>query len=91
MTDPDQVKASYGFPASAVFMGYAVHLPETDEFLMFNHERRGVVSRAWAKHPAGARLFRDHRAAQRIADDCNPGTALVVCLFDTENQIFVAA
>lgn len=87
----NEVKAAYGFPADAVFMGYAVHLPESDEFLMSNDERRGIVARAWAKHPTMAKLFQDHRVAQRIVDDCDPGAALVVYLFDMKDRIFVAA
>lgn len=89
-----EVKAAYGLPTDAVFLGYVVHLPDSEEFLVSVQKfpRRWHQLGAgwlWAKHPGMAKVFGDHRAAWRVVQDCDRAAA-VVHLFDVGDQFFVA-
>lgn len=49
---PDAVRDSVGFPESCRFIGYVVHLPNSDEFLAGASEPQpGVVLRQYAATP----------------------------------------
>ena len=92
----DDVKAAYGFPADAVFRGYLVHLPESDEFLVSVQKfprkwsRPSGVGRVWTQYPHIAKVFHDHRSALFAARGCDNQTARIVHLFETADQLLVS-
>lgn len=92
----DDVKAAYGFPSDAVFRGYLVYLPDTEEFLISvqkfprNWNKAAGVARLWTKYPHAAKIFRDHRQAFRVASEYDRAAIQVVHLFETADQLLVA-
>ena len=65
--DRQQVKisdviAELGIPANSEFLGYAVHKPDSDEFLMVYEEKDSAERWLWAKAPNLAHLYDFHQA-----------------------------
>ncbi len=85
----EEVKQFPGFPSDAVFIGYVVHLRDTDEFLVSAKQRGGVTARTWSKLPNHARVFKSHKQAWSFALDCDNHTPEVIHLFETPTQFWV--
>ena len=82
------IKADLGIPEDAAFHGYAVHIPEADEFLMNHVDNRDSTTRQWAKRPELAKCFEQFADSYRL---CRPDRGeIVVGVFETESQYFVA-
>lgn len=47
-----------------VLLGYVIHAPEKDDYLMIQKDHRGVVSRAWVKVPQLAKRYNTQQAAE---------------------------
>lgn len=60
-----------GLPVGTVFQGYAVHLPETEQYLA-HVERRGPsqTNRHFVRRPDEAQLHAEPEAARDAAADC---------------------
>lgn len=84
-----EIKKKLGLPASAEYLGYVVHLPDSDEFLMLAKKGQGISQRAFAKTPQLARLYADYHQALRDANGCKQ-KAEVGVLFDIGDQLFYA-
>lgn len=84
----DVIKA-LGLPAESKFLGYVVHLPNEDEFLAYSKESAGIVQRAFAKTPHGAKIYSSYKKALRDSKGCSQ-VADPHLLFDVGNQYYVA-
>lgn len=82
------IKKEYGLSEDAKFLGYGVHLEKADEFLAAFDESRDVTRKAWAKTPEAALTFQSIADAHDVSKAC--AGSIVVGMFDTGNQIFVA-
>ncbi len=78
-----------GLPSNTKFLGFVVHLPETDEFLKNVVYGKGFENREWASIPDLAKIYKiEKKAAKEVS---NYGkNATVACLLDTGNQYVLA-
>ncbi|MET2529920.1 hypothetical protein [Ralstonia pseudosolanacearum] len=87
---PEAMRESMGFAASAKFVGYVVHLPDSDEFLAGATEpQRGVKVYQYAANPDLAKVFADYRVAAKQAAPIQKHRTVVAYLFDHDNQWLV--
>lgn len=82
------IKKEYGLPDSAEFLGYAVHLPEPDEFLSKFDDNGYATKKLWAKDPQLAIQYEGFADAYEISRQCSG--SIVVGMFDFGDQIYVA-
>lgn len=83
-----EIKEELGVSPDAQFHGYAVHIPSSDEFLFQHSEREHATARKWSKNPGLAKCFEDFAEAYMLT---RPERGeLVVAVFETESQYFVA-
>lgn len=83
----EDIKNQFGIPGDAEFLGYAVHLDASDEFLSEFDQSPGVTKKMWAKTPELAKLFMEFADAHDVSRKC-AGSA-VVAIFDSESQVWV--
>lgn len=83
----DEVREEYGVPAGAPFLGYIVHIPETDEFLASFKNGAHATARHWTRDPGLAMRFDHFPDAHSLARE---GREIVVGLFETDTQFLVA-
>lgn len=86
----EQVRAEFGLPESAEWLGYVVHLPESDEFLAHSKNTAMAALWGWAKTPLLAHRFDDFQAARKAAKDYGKGGVVVALLFDVGDKLYVA-
>jgi len=84
----NDVKKEYGLSQDAKFLGYGIHLEKSDEFLAAFDEVGDVTRKAWAKTPEAALTFQSIADAHDTSKACTG--SIVVGMFDTGDQIFVA-
>lgn len=84
----EETKRRTGIPADAKFVGYAVHLEQTDEFLSRFEEDLDATKKLWSKRPQDALLFMTFEACYEKHRKCQ--NSVVAALFETETQIFAA-
>lgn len=72
----------------AEFLGYAVHLLDSDEFLASLSEESSLTRKAWAKTPEHAKTYKRFDLAYDDSRKCEG--SIVVGMFDIGTQIFVA-
>lgn len=84
----EDIRRELGLPDSAEFLGYVVHIPESEEFLHSVQDSLGAVTRSFAKTPDLALPFESfgdaHAQARREKGE------IVAGLFDLGDQYFVA-
>jgi hypothetical protein len=83
-----EVKKNYGLPADAEFLGYGVHIEKSDEFLAEYLDEGEITRKVWAKTPELAKRFVSIADAHDVSKNCKG--SIVVGMFDTGDQIFVA-
>jgi len=83
----EELKRTLGFPDSAEFLGYAVYLAQSDEFLaeFADSPRQGVTKKVWTKSPQLAVYYNTLGMASKISRECSG--SIVIGLFDTGDQI----
>ena len=88
-TTLEEIKQKFGFPDITKFLGYSVHLEESDEFLAKFDElpKEGITKKIWTKTPQMAQLYEKFTKAYEISIQCQD--AIVVGMLDTEDQIIV--
>ena len=87
---PEAMRESMGFAASAKFVGYVVHLPDSDEFLADAMvSQRGVTVYRYGANPDLAKVFADYRGAAKQAAQIQKHRTVVAYLFDHDNQWLV--
>lgn len=84
-----EIKQGLGIADDAEFLGYAVHLENSDEFLaeFTDSPEEGITRKAWAKTPELAQAYGTFIEAHDVSKQCRG--AVVVGMFDTGNQIMV--
>jgi hypothetical protein len=82
------IKKEYGLSEDAVFLGYGIHLEKSDEFLAEFSESGYAIKKIWAKTPEMALTFTSIADAHDASKACSG--SIVVGMFDTGSQIFVA-
>ncbi|UOF19506.1 hypothetical protein [Pseudomonas syringae] len=83
----DELREELGLPSGAPFLGYVVHIPESDEFLANFNGITFASYRSWTKNPAMARRFEDFIDAYILVQK---DIEIVVGLFETDDQFIVA-
>lgn len=83
----DDIREELGLPEDSTFHGYVVHRPQDDEFLVRFATQPHATARDWCKGPQWAHRFEDFADAYRLAREPDE---IVVGLFETETQFFVA-
>ncbi|SOY77489.1 hypothetical protein CBM2589_U10006 [Cupriavidus taiwanensis] len=79
-----------GFPESCKFVGYIVHLPDSDEFLAGASEPEpGAFLYKYAATPDLAKAYPNFRTALKIADGIQKHRTVVAYLFDHGTQWLV--
>jgi hypothetical protein len=82
--------AAMNTPKGTKFIGYVLHLPESDEFMaMAEHvDNYGSVNYAWAQTPSLALVFKKHIKAVRELQEYGKNNVKLCLLFETETQYF---
>ncbi|WP_147480474.1 hypothetical protein [Pseudomonas coronafaciens] len=78
----DELREELGLPSGAPFLGYVVHIPESDEFLANFNGITSASYRSWTKNPAMARRFEDFIDAYIFVQK---DIEIVVGLFETDD------
>ena len=76
----------FELPKETKFIGYSVHLPESDEFLYKYKVGNVAITKAWCGSPETAKKFNKLNKANRIKNEIS-NNAIVVWLFDLGTQI----
>lgn len=80
----------YNLPQDTKFKGYAIHLIDSDEFLLDYKIKSGLINKWWSKTPETAKKFQSLKKAIRIRNEVKP-EAVIVWMFDTGPQIIISA
>lgn len=83
-----EMKAKVGLPDSAEFLGYVVHVIETDDYLAAYDERPAMTKRAYSPTPDHAIRYDDFHEAIAIAKKL-PKESIVGLMFDVGDQFQV--
>ena len=81
--DLNEVREELGLPQDSLFLGYVVHIPASDEFLMDLKDSPLATSRSWTTSPQLARRFEHFADAYNLAREHRE---IVVGLFETATQ-----
>ncbi|MFY9261121.1 MAG: hypothetical protein WAO71_11495 [Gallionella sp.] len=84
-----EIKKELGLDEDASFLGYAIHLESSDEFLAeFQDVENGlVVKKVWAKTPEVALTYDELSQAYDVSKQCQ--CSVIVVMFDTGEKIMV--
>lgn len=85
------VIAELGLPANSQFLGFAVHRPDSDEFLMEYQENCGAEKWLWATTPQLAHLYHDFQQALSHSTAYGKAPTLVGLVFDIGDKLFFAS
>jgi len=77
---------THNLPKETKFIGYSIHLPDSDEFLCKYKPGNVVSIKGWCDSPDEAKKFNKLNKANRIKDEIS-NNAIVVWLFDLGTQI----
>lgn len=78
----------FELPKTTKFIGYGVHLVDSDEFLHSYKINKEVILKSWCQLPDEATTFKSLKKANRIKNEVKP-EAIVVWMFDIGKQIIV--
>lgn len=84
----EELRADLKLTPTAEYLGYAIHLEKTDEFLADYSDTAAMVRKVWAKTPELALPLQSFAKAVEISRECR-GSVIVV-LFDIGTQIVVS-
>lgn len=76
----DELRIDLDLPPTAEYLGYAIHLDKTDEFLADFSDNPVMVRKIWAKTPEMALTFQSLAMAVDTSRKCRD--SVVVVLFD---------
>lgn len=77
-----------GLPEGSQFLGYVVHLPDSDEFLASFEDTPEVTKRSFSQSPLLAKRYGDYHQALGESQACKQH-AEPWLLFDTGDQLVV--
>lgn len=84
----EDAKRRLEIPDGAEFIGYVVHLPEPDEFLVSLDVTSGETRRVWSRGPGEAKRFPRLEVCEAARANCDG--AVSAALFETDDQYFTA-
>jgi hypothetical protein len=85
---PEQIKKECGLPANTQYIGWLVHNPNQDDFLIRYH----LDSSAWCLMPDTAHRFESFQSASDAIKQLDiANKAIVVIAFDLDSQVVVIA
>jgi hypothetical protein len=84
----EEVIKELGLPESAKFLGYAIHRPDTDEYVALAIENEYESRWAWSKVVKFAALYEDYPDAYAIARLYTKAPVIIGVIFDTETMIY---
>jgi len=73
-------------PEGTIFLGYSIHLKDSDEFLLNYEDTNYSTNMYWIKTPENAKHFQSLKKAEKTRNNIKP-EASIVWLFDTGPQI----
>jgi len=80
----------HGFPVTAKFKGYVLHLQTTNEFIaIIDRKMIGVISFGFSITPESALLFKRYEKAVKEMHEYNKNGVTVCLLFETETQLLI--
>tara|TARA_R110001583_G_scaffold42134_9_gene133989 strand:- start:2614 stop:3069 length:456 start_codon:yes stop_codon:yes gene_type:complete len=86
-----RLRKDLGLPSSAKFLGWVIHHPERDEFLVAYTVADGMVQKGWGLTPEKAKHFKRLKKTVRVISELEiTDCAEAVPAFDIGKQIVVA-
>lgn len=86
----EEVIKELGLPKSAKLLGYVIHRPDTEEFVVQAIDNEEESHWAWHPHPQMAKLYDDYPDAYDIAARYTRAPVIVGLLFDIGKQLYFA-
>ena len=79
----------FDLPAETKFIGYAIHLVDSDEFL-YKHQikKDHFITKSWCTSPEKAEKFQSFKKVTKVRDELQTD-AIVVWMFDIGKQLIV--
>jgi len=84
----EEVIKELGLPDSAKLLGYAIHRPDTDEYVALAIENEYESRWGWSKDPKFAALYEDYPDAYAIARLYTKAPVIIGLMFDTDTMIY---
>ncbi|TMO84592.1 hypothetical protein [Pseudoalteromonas spongiae] len=84
--DLEHLKKEFELPEETKFVGYAIHLENSDEFLHNYNDSPDATLMTWSPSPVNAKKFHSLKKVTRIKNDIKP-EARIVWLFDLGKHI----
>lgn len=90
-TSIDEIRRQMGLPDGSSFLGYVIHLPESDEFLAHFDDSDHKIVKLWAAIPDLAIRYQDfHHAVKVLKAVSQSGRqTLLALLWEEDSQYFV--
>lgn len=82
-----QLIKELGFPEKTEFLGYSIHLEESDEYLVDYIHSSEMKTISWTNFPEKAKYFQSFKKIEKTRDKIKPN-AIIMWLFDTGTQIY---
>lgn len=76
-----------GFPEETKFLGYSIHLEESDEYLVDYKLSSEAKSLTWTIRPEIAKHFQSFKEVERTRDKVK-SCAVIMWVFDTGTHIY---
>lgn len=85
-----ELKSEAGLPADAKFLGWVIHEPHTDEYLVKYQTNADYSVKGWGLSPENARNFKTMKKAMSVIRELEmEGRAIPAPAFDVGKQILV--
>ncbi|WP_159987364.1 hypothetical protein [Novosphingobium sp. 18052] len=81
-----QLRRGMQLPHTSKFLGWAIHTPHEDGFLLKSYDSDGSAVKIFGGSPEKAAKYKNPNVAARIADEL-PYPAVLTALFDLGNEI----
>lgn len=90
-TSIKEVLSELGLPPTSIFMGYVIHRPDTDEFVVAAIENKEMSNWVWSQYPQTAHGFRSFDDAYALAKAYIDAPLCVGLLFDLGDRLFFSS
>ncbi|MDP2716291.1 hypothetical protein [Rheinheimera sp.] len=82
-----EVLEELGLPPDSEYLGYLIHRPDTDDFVMLASDNKECSLWMWSDTPEGAFKFQDYSYVTKLASIYNKAPVMVGLVFDTGNML----
>lgn len=86
----DDLRRQLGMDEDCTFVGYVIHLPESDEFLAGFEDNDDVTLKQWGAIPDLALPYRDFHEAVKVLKAVSKSDAVLALLWENETGYFVS-